>query len=132
MSAQPIPIGIAIVEHDGHFLVGLRSSESSLPGLAEFPGGKCQAGESFADCACRECVEETGLEVRAVQELDSLTFGYLHATVELHFWHCRPVNSDEVAEAHQNFRWVSREELSSLNFPEANDRILQILCGPKS
>jgi 8-oxo-dGTP pyrophosphatase MutT (NUDIX family) len=53
-------IGIAIVEHAGRFLVGVRGDGSPLSGKAEFPGGKCHENESPAECAVRECLEETG------------------------------------------------------------------------
>ena len=32
--------GIAIVEHDGRFLVGVRQADQVLAGKAEFPGGR--------------------------------------------------------------------------------------------
>ena len=34
-----------------------------------FPGGKLEPGESPAQAAARECVEETGLEVRVEHEI---------------------------------------------------------------
>eukprot|EP00913_Durusdinium_trenchii_P035339 g33069.t1 len=55
-------IGIAVVEHAGQYLVGVRGDDGPLPGKAEFPGGKCRAGEMPRDCAVRECLEETGLQ----------------------------------------------------------------------
>ncbi|MCA9069030.1 MAG: NUDIX domain-containing protein, partial [Planctomycetaceae bacterium] len=61
MPSQVTQIGIAIVEHNNCFLIGVRGDDSPLSGLAEFPGGKCQDGETPADCAVRECWEETGL-----------------------------------------------------------------------
>ena len=47
-------IGIAIVEFANRYLVGTRQAGQDLSGLAEFPGGKCELGESPEDCAARE------------------------------------------------------------------------------
>lgn len=127
MSSGPIRIGIAVVEHDNRLLIGVRGQDSPLPGLAEFPGGKCQSEESPADCAVRECREETGLEVRTLRLLDQRTHEYPHAKVDLHFWLCEPVHPEGVAEIHQGFRWVPREELTTLDFPEANRAIVAML-----
>jgi 8-oxo-dGTP diphosphatase len=120
-------IGIAIVEHAGRFLVGVRGEGSPLPGKAEFPGGKCEAGESSAECAVRECLEETGLAVTAMRLLDQRVHQYPHGPVELSFWLCEPLSPESVAENHQGFRWVSREDLPSLDFPEANRHVLGLL-----
>ena len=38
-------IGIAVVESAGRILVGQRAADVPLPGLAEFPGGKCESDE---------------------------------------------------------------------------------------
>jgi 8-oxo-dGTP diphosphatase len=121
-------IGIAIVEHAGRFLVGVRREGSPLPGKAEFPGGKCVEGESSAECAVRECLEEAGLAVAAVRLLDQRVHHYPHGTVELSFWLCEPSSQEGIAEDHHGFRWVDREELQTLDFPEANQRVLELLA----
>lgn len=120
-------IGIAVVEHHGRYLIGIRGSDQVLAGHAEFPGGKCQAGESSADCAVRECREETGLDIVADRLLERVLFRYPHGDVELFFWICRPVNPDAVADDQLSFRWVPRSELATLNFPEANRSVIQRL-----
>jgi 8-oxo-dGTP diphosphatase len=120
-------IGIAIVEHADRFLVGVRGEDSPLPGKAEFPGGKCDPDETPADCAIRECWEEVGLEVRLIRLLDTRTHSYPHGTVELHFWLCEVMYPEEVSEDHYGFRWVSRRDLKTLDFPEANEHIIALL-----
>ncbi len=52
-------IAIAVVEHDGNFLIGLRPSGAVLGGLWEFPGGKVEPDETPEAAAARECLEET-------------------------------------------------------------------------
>ena len=44
-------IGIAVVEYQGRFLVGIRPPGASLAGFAEFPGGKCEEAEAPAAAA---------------------------------------------------------------------------------
>jgi mutator protein MutT len=110
------------------YLVGKRSSEGPLPEADEFPGGKCQPGESAAAAARRECLEETGMEVRSIDLLMRRAFPYPHGNVELEFWLCRPVNPDAVnAAGAGGFRWIPAEELSRLSFPEANKPLIQFL-----
>lgn len=125
--SREAPVGIAVVEHDRHVLVGTRAEGTPLAGLAEFPGGKCEAGESPCDCALRECLEETGLEVEPVERLLRQTFAYPHGAVDLHFWLCRPVNPER-PKLSGGFRWVTVHELGSLAFPEANTAVLEMLA----
>lgn len=127
MSSDVTRVGIAVVEHRGRFLVGFRSADSALPGDAEFPGGKCLEGESAAQCARRECLEETGLAVRNVDLLMHREFNYPHGSVDLEFWLCHPVDAEAVREDHHGYRWFRRDELSALRFPEANQPLIVFL-----
>jgi 8-oxo-dGTP diphosphatase len=127
MSIVPTPIGIAVVEHQGRYLVGTRVPGSPLEGYAEFPGGKCLPGETAGVCACRECFEETGLRVRTVDLLMQRTFTYPHGMVLLHFWLCRPLKAEDVETVHQGYRWVPAAELATLRFPEGNEPLIEVL-----
>jgi mutator protein MutT len=127
MSKAATQIGIAVVEHRGRYLIGIRPEWWPLGGCAEFPGGKCHAGETSGLCARRECQEETGLEVQAVDLLMQRTFTYPHGTFELCFWLCHPAPRAEVQDNHRGFRWVPASELRSLKFPEANLPLIEFL-----
>lgn len=129
VKATPVPIGVAVVEHEGRFLVGTRPEDVPLAGYAEFPGGKCQTGESLAECAIRECEEETTLKVGVTRLLEQLVYRYPHGEVDLSFFLCRCVGTTEPKPP---YRWVERAELSALRFPEANRSLIQILSGKSS
>lgn len=122
-------IGIAVVEHRGMYLVGTRGPDAPLAGLAEFPGGKCRAGESPAECARRECREESGLDVEPVELLHNTRHDYPEVTVDLHFWRCRVADESAVAAEHTGFRWVPLAELSLLEFPAGNKEVIALLSG---
>ena len=48
----------AIVERHGRFLLTRRLKGTHLADLWEFPGGKCEAGETHEACLQRELLEE--------------------------------------------------------------------------
>ena len=124
----PVRIGIAVVESAGRFLVGERSPESPLPGLAEFPGGKCESDETPRACAVRECREETGLIVIPREQIATIEHSYPHGDVELHFWRCELCHElPDTAAPMSPFRWISFSELASLQFPDANRTVLDQL-----
>lgn len=132
MTAQVVSIGVAVVENEGRFLVGRRPQGAPLAGFAEFPGGKCRRGEAGDACACRECFEETGLQVIAVRLLHSCEHQYEHGRVGLEFWLCRPARGADVAEKHERFGWIRRGALPSLPFPAANAPVIDMLLSAKT
>ncbi|NOX53151.1 MAG: (deoxy)nucleoside triphosphate pyrophosphohydrolase [Planctomycetes bacterium] len=126
------PIGIAVVEHRGRYLVGTRPSDTVLPGRTEFPGGKCRPNEPPDACAVRECHEETGLRVIAVRELLRCQFDYPHGRVDLHFWLCRLAVPPAAEQAQppatpHGYRWLTPDELAREPLPEANAPVILLL-----
>lgn len=63
MSAVPTDVVIALIWRRGRLLIGLRPEGKALPLLWEFPGGKCEPGESHTEALGRECREELGVDV---------------------------------------------------------------------
>ncbi|KAM0241570.1 hypothetical protein ACHAPO_001256 [Fusarium lateritium] len=61
-------VGVAalIYARDGKFLTGKRMGSHGA-GTIQLPGGHLDYGENFLECAARETLEETGLQVRAVK-----------------------------------------------------------------
>lgn len=118
-------IGVAVVEHRGHYLVGERGKDRTLPGKAEFPGGKCEENESPMSCAVRECKEEAGLDVEPVMLLGERRFAYEHDTVDLRFWLCQPKGDVDLDADYNGYRWLKAGEMLDRDFPEANEGLLE-------
>ena len=120
-------IGIAVVEHQGCYLVGIRPPGASLAGFAEFPGGKCETGEEPATAAVRECLEETGLRVEIVELLTRRLNEYAYGSVDLHFYLCHPLDVPDASHDLHGFRWEAVTVLRSLKFPDANVPVVELL-----
>ena len=127
-SEQPIPVGIGIIRRGGSFLVRRRPEGSVYAGFWEFPGGKCEPGESPAAGTARECLEETGLTI-VVGHLRRITIHrYPHGLVQLHFFDFTTHNPSAEPHAGSGFEWTPAGALASLRFPEANEAILEELA----
>ncbi|HXH06418.1 MAG TPA: (deoxy)nucleoside triphosphate pyrophosphohydrolase [Vicinamibacterales bacterium] len=118
----------AVVERDGRFLVTRRPDGTHLEGCWEFPGGKCEPGESHADCLAREMREELGVDIAMGDRVLEVTHSYDDRIVELHFYRCRLLG-DPSPQLGQQLRWVTREELGSLPFPPADEELIALLTG---
>jgi len=125
-SPRRIVVTAAVIEQNGRFLVTRRPRGVHLEGLWEFPGGKCEPGETHVASLEREIAEELSAGVVVRAEVFSVTHAYLDRVVELHFFDCRLTGSP-VAVLGQEMRWVSREELRSLPFPPADEELIRKL-----
>jgi mutator protein MutT len=127
----PVLVALAVVVDRHRCLVQLRCSRDTLNGLWEFPGGKMQPGETAAQAAVRECVEEAGLMVQACAELPMHRASYPHSDVMLHPVVCRPVHrgagSSGIGSSCPGSRsghWVEVNHLSELAMPPINAAIV--------
>jgi mutator protein MutT len=123
-----IVVTAAVIEEDGRFLVTERPGGVHLEGLWEFPGGKCEAGESHAASLEREIVEELDAPIIIGRELFSVVHTYADRIVELHFFASRLAGRPR-AVLGQQMKWVTREELRTLPFPPADEELIEILTA---
>src|SRR5438445_793392 len=64
-----IVVAAAVVERGGSFLVTRRPGGVHLEGYWEFPGGKCDPGETLEACLLRELREELDVEATIGKKL---------------------------------------------------------------
>ena len=124
----PIVVTAAVVQRDGCFLVTRRQKGVHLEGYWEFPGGKCDAGESLAACLARELREELDVAATIGDEIFATTHTYPERSVELHFLRCT-IDREPRALLGQQIRWVAREDLESLQFPPADAELIAMLAS---
>ncbi len=121
-----IVVAAAIIERDGQFLLTRRQSGVHLEGFWEFPGGKCEPGETIPVCLMRELREELGVDAVAGLEVLTTRHGYEDREVELHFLECEVLGTP-MPQLGQDMRWVPRAELTRLQFPPADAELIRIL-----
>jgi 8-oxo-dGTP diphosphatase len=124
-----IPVVTGLMMKNGEVLLGQRPKGNSLPGQWEFPGGKIELGESPEQALQRELREELGIEAEIGQLKVANTHSYgdrgvLLLFYEVPFWKGEPKPSH-----HEQLRWVNPKELLTLEIPDANRRILDVLLG---
>lgn len=118
----------AVIERDGRFLVTRRLMGSHLSGFWEFPGGKCDPGETHEACLARELREELGVEAAIGAELVVAEHAYPERTVRLHFRQCEIAGEPQPLLG-QEMRWVSPAELRAMTFPDADRKLIEVLTG---
>ncbi len=124
---EVIRVAAAVIEHRGRYLITCREAGVHLAGYWEFPGGKCEADETFEACARREVFEEVGIEITAPSLLTITHYDYPGKSVELHFFTCSLSRGTPQPLGCADFRWVRPGELARYSFPPADGPVVAYL-----
>ncbi|HOF42328.1 MAG TPA: (deoxy)nucleoside triphosphate pyrophosphohydrolase [Candidatus Moranbacteria bacterium] len=109
-------VAAAIIEQDGKFLIAKRKAGGVVGGKWEFPGGKIEKRESFKEGLKRELKEELDVEVEIGEFFDGHTFHYDNDTIKFAAYTAQCCDKNFNLREHDEIRWVSREEISQLDF----------------
>ena len=130
---QHLQIAIAIIWRDGRVLVARRHNDAEhLPGMWEFPGGKCAENESPIDCAVRETREEVGVEIEIIGEREKIEHEYSARRVTIHAFDAKIVSDEPRAIECAEVFWLLPDELEAEKFPPANVGLIAELKSPAS
>ena len=120
-----IDAALAVVCRDGQVLVCLRKADDELGGYWEFPGGKCEPGETLEQCLRRELLEELAIHVRPTHRLTTIEHDYPHVSIRLHPFICTHEAGEIEHRECQTSRWISPPSLRDYRFPQANEPLLE-------
>lgn len=123
MTDSVIRVIAAVISRGDQLLICQRPLTKRHGGLWEFPGGKCEPGESDVDSAQRELREELGVEVLSVepQEFAVADAGspFLIAFVPV------TIRGEPTCHEHMALRWDSAEALLSLPLAPSDRRYVE-------
>jgi 8-oxo-dGTP diphosphatase len=119
-----INVTCAIIEFDNKIIVVQRSEKMKLPLKWEFPGGKTEDGESEEECIIREIKEELNLDIIVLKKLSTSVFDYPDIAVALIPFIARQVGGVIKLKEHLQYKYLRKEELSNLDWAEADIPIL--------
>ena len=117
-----------IIDNNQRILITKRSSHASHGGMWEFPGGKLEGDETPLAALIREVREEVGLEVLQGDFLGEVHHAYPKHSVALFVYCVKLFQGKAVArEMQMDLRWVALASLKDLEFPAANEHIIELI-----
>lgn len=126
MSAKRIRVVAAVVRRDATYLVCQRPLHKQHGGLWEFPGGKCEPGETDEAATRRELYEELGVRVTAVGG-PLMTVHDPGSVYEIVFVPTE-IEGDPHPHEHAALAWYSVELLQSLALAPSDAAFVQSLA----
>lgn len=127
MPTDQIRVIAAVISRGDRYLVCQRPTEKRHGGLWEFPGGKCEPGESDADAARRELHEELGVEVVAVSsEKFAVTdpgSPFLIAFVPVR------IVGEPICHEHSDLAWGTMQEIATFALAPSDRRYVEFMLS---
>jgi mutator protein MutT len=120
-----ITVAIAVIVRAGELLIAQRKPTGPLADYWEFPGGKCEPGETIESCLHREIKEEIDVDIEILRPLDVLHHTYPHGQLAIHPFYCRITAGTPRPVACQQILWIKPNQLRNYRFPPANDDLLK-------
>jgi 8-oxo-dGTP diphosphatase len=126
-------VAVGILQKDGKLLVCQRKRGSRYGLKWEFPGGKVEPGEDTLECLQRELDEELSLKIEAIERVQTQRAFYEDGGMfEVDYCFVSNFQGEPTNNVFEQIRWVTVEELRSLDLLEGNKTFITSLTELRS
>ncbi|GAA6204081.1 8-oxo-dGTP diphosphatase MutT [Thalassotalea sp. SU-HH00458] len=122
-----VHVAVGVIVSEGEVFLTKRLEHVHQGGKWEFPGGKVEAGESVAQALHRELKEEIAIDVLSCMPLLEIVHDYGDKAVKLEVFLVDNFQGEPTAQEGQQQAWFHVNELSEIDFPDANISIAEKL-----
>ena len=120
---KTIYVAAAII-HNGNKIFATQRGYGDFKGFWEFPGGKIEQGESPEDALRREILEELDTHIAIEQRVTTIEWDYQQFHLTMHCFWCHVESGSLTLKEHQAARWLTTDELDSVEWLPADKNIL--------
>ncbi len=114
-----VEVAACYLETQGKLLVLQRAEEKLEGGKWGVPAGKLEKGETPLHAAVRELFEETGIQIDAASQVQSLGALYIRKPEVDYVYHLFKIHIDDLlpvhlSNEHQAYAWAALQELETM------------------
>ena len=115
----------AINENGEPIIFATQRGYGDFKGGWEFPGGKIEEGVNPQEALKREIMEELDTEISVGELINTVEYDYptFHLSMDC-FW-CEIVKGDLVLKEHEAAKWVTKEQLNSVEWLPADIKLVE-------
>ena len=117
----------AVNENGEPIIFATQRGYGDFKGGWEFPGGKIEEGETPQEALVREIKEELETEIAVGELIDTIEYDYpaFHLSMDC-FW-AEIVSGDLVLTEHEAAKWLTKDELDSVEWLPADITLIQTI-----
>ena len=93
----------------------------------EFPGGKIEEGETPEDALVREIKEELDTEIVVEDLIDTIEYDYPTFHLSMDCFFCKLLSGNLVLKEHEAAKWLTKEQLDSVDWLPADITLINKL-----
>ena len=130
---KTIEVVAAVIKKDEKILATQRGY-GEFRGGWEFPGGKPEISETKEEALMREIKEELNADIKVEDYICTVEYDYPNFHLTMHTYFCSLVSEklelvyhDEEKLEHEDMKWLSIDELDSVNWLDADVEIVNQL-----
>ena len=123
---KTIEVVAAIIKKDNKYFATQRGY-GDFEGGWEFPGGKMEPGETAQDALVREIKEELDADIAVGELIETVEYDYPKFHLTMHCFLCELVSDHVVLLEHEAAKWLSQEELDSVDWLPADLSVINHL-----
>lgn len=118
-------VAAVIKDENEKILITQRNLKKAQGGLWEFPGGKIEHNETRENAIVREIKEELDIDIEVKSYLSEKVFKYPEKDINLIALECKKINGEIRLLEHEDYKWVSKNELDNFQFAPADLFIIE-------
>lgn len=122
-----VHVAVGVITQEHKFFLTKRLADTHQGGKWEFPGGKVEDSETVHQALYRELKEEVSIETLTCRPLMQINHDYGDKKVLLDVFVVDNFIGEAIALEGQQSGWFALTEFSRLNFPAANQAIIEKL-----
>ena len=123
---KTIKVAAAIIMTQGKIFATQRGYGEFKDGW-EFPGGKVESGETSENAIKREIKEELDTEIEVLELLDTAEYDYPNFHLSMDCFICRIKSGDLTLKEHEAAKWLTKENLDSVDWLPADREVVKKL-----